>query len=70
MQLDRNILSHFGALILSAHALRTRTSIGASIHDEAREAVGRLPAKWVCYLRPLVNNSSECINRSHSDFDA
>src|SRR5216684_3323533 len=37
---------------------------------QTRKAVERLPAKQVCHLRPLVNNSSECINRSHSDVDA
>src|SRR5438445_183617 len=54
----------YGCLMVAALPYEDRVSI------QTRKAVERLPAKQVCYLRPLVNNSSECINRSQSDFDA
>ena len=44
--------------------LRFRTRIRSA---QTRKAVERLLAKQVCYLRPLVNNSSECCLRAGPD---
>src|ERR1700674_2786452 len=56
-----------GPLILSALASRIPYEHRISIHNQTPEAVERLPCQAGVLFITLINNSSECINRSHSD---
>src|SRR5271168_2737117 len=56
-----------GPLILSALASRIPCEHRVSIHNQSPEAVERLPCQAGLLFVTLINNPSECINRSHSD---
>jgi hypothetical protein len=53
--------------MLSALASRIPYEHRVSIHNLTPEAVERLPCQAGVLFVTLINNSSECINRSHSD---